>query len=207
METKNGYHAHWHLVDGRPEHWNALVLERLVPFFGADKNARDIARILRVPGFLHWKDPANPFPIRLVHRSDRRYTERELAAAFPWVPREGEREAATAIQRSARRAGDMSGDSFWQRAHSLDCRFALPALSGHWLVNGEEFALRPQRNGKQNILVDGKGTACFVDGDGRIGSAKNGGPSIVRWCRYYGYSYAEIARGLKEIFPELEDKA
>lgn len=84
VETRRGYQAYWHARDGaQAEHWNAIVLERLVPYFGADKNARDLCRILRVPGFLHLKDPANPFPVRSVWRHRVSYTERQMAEAFP----------------------------------------------------------------------------------------------------------------------------
>ena len=40
--------------------------EILVSSFGADKNAKDIARVFRLPGFFHQKDPENPHMVELL---------------------------------------------------------------------------------------------------------------------------------------------
>lgn len=212
VETKNGYHVHWHAEDASPNTWNEIVLDRLVPWFGADKNARDIARILRVPGYWHLKNPAEPFMVRLVHRADCSYTERLMLESFPDIGGDKRRDEEIEREReqARRHAGSEAmrgtgGDSFWQAAIGLDCVYALERLSGHWLVGGESFSFRPCRNGNRNIVVDGKQSSCFVDSSGRIGSADKGGPSITRWCAWYGHSWKEIARGLKEVFPELAD--
>src|SRR4029077_7096129 len=52
-------------------------------FYGADKNARDLARVLRAPGFLHMKNPAEPLMIREVHTSSREYPEAEMLGFYP----------------------------------------------------------------------------------------------------------------------------
>jgi hypothetical protein len=212
VETKNGYHVHWHAEDGTAKRWNEIVLDRLVPWFGADKNARDIARILRVPGYWHLKDPEAPFMVRLVMRADVTYTERMMLESFPDVggdARRGE-EAEKDRERARRMAGaearrNSRGESFWEAAIALDCGDALERLSGSWLIGGEQITFRKCRNGNRNIVCDGKQTSCFVDSQGRIGSSDNGGPSIVRWARWFGHSYADIARGLKEYFPHLAE--
>ncbi|HEY6180096.1 MAG TPA: DNA-primase RepB domain-containing protein, partial [Kofleriaceae bacterium] len=86
VETKRGYQAYWVAKPpAQAEHWNAIVLERLVPRFGADKNARDLCRILRVPGYYHLKDPSDPFLVRVAWRHRVSYSERQMAEAFAWV--------------------------------------------------------------------------------------------------------------------------
>src|SRR3954454_14282930 len=50
IETKRGYQVYWAAKGAKPEHWNAIVAARLVPYYGADTRARDLARILRMPG-------------------------------------------------------------------------------------------------------------------------------------------------------------
>ena len=92
VETSPG-HAHeyflvaddWPTDDqGRADF--AAVMERMVETYKSDKNAKDLARVLRVPGFLHRKHEPH-----LVHISKpngngekvRRYTRAEILAAFP----------------------------------------------------------------------------------------------------------------------------
>lgn len=198
VETKRGYQAYWNAKDGKPEHWNAIVLERLVPFFGADKNARDLARILRVPGFKHLKNPAEPFEVLEVYRADSSYSEAQMAQRFPEVAK------PEAVQRARREVTFEGSDEFWDRVYHLDCEEALSRLSGSGHVGGEQFTFRRVANGNLNILVDGKGTSCWVDKNGRIGSLDEGGPTIAQWLRWYGHSYGDAAKIIKAMFPQLE---
>lgn len=204
VETKNGYHAYWYAEDAKPEHYR-LVLDRLVSFFGADKNARDLARVLRVPGFLHQKDPTDPFLVRHVFGPNRElvYLERDMLRSFP--PSEAELAERRRHQESRREYTGSDGDGFWERVYNLDCKDGLERLSGHGAVGGERFTFKRTAKGGHNILVDGKGTACWVDESGRIGSPTKGGPTLYQWLRWYGTPPAECARVLKEIFPHLED--
>lgn len=209
IETRSGHHAYWDAIDGTAANWNEVVLGRLVPYYGADRNARDIARILRAPGYRHLKDPANPFPIRIVHQTPARYTEAQMLAAYPDAGRverdQIERERA---ERAAARPEFRGGDGFWDRVHDLDCRLALERLSGHPLVAGEHFTFRHAGSaGNLNIYVDGRGTSCWIDQNGRIGSRDKGGPGIYQWLRWYGASPREIATVLKQVIPELERDA
>jgi hypothetical protein len=77
------YHRYW-LASGIqvPEH--RPIMERLVREFGCDKNAKDAARVLRVPGFYHKK--REPHLVRLLDANARVYTAEEIKGAFPpWV--------------------------------------------------------------------------------------------------------------------------
>lgn len=201
VETKNGYHVYWYAEGALAEHYR-LILDRLVTFFGADKNARDLARVLRVPGFLHQKDPANPFPVRRVFRDAALvYLERDMLRTFP--PSEVEL-AERKRHEVQRREYDGKGD-FWERVYNLDCLDGLERLSGHGACGGERFTFRRCANGNSNILVDGKGSSCWVDEAGRIGSKTNGGPTLYQWLRWYGNQPGECARVLKEIYPHLAE--
>lgn len=201
VETKRGYQAYWNAKDARPEHWNAIVLHRLVPYFGADQNARDLARILRAPGYLHLKDPADPFPVRVVHKRDVAYTEAQMVAAFPDSQKvKRDRAEREAIKREVRFAGS---DDFWERVYQLDCEEGLRRLSGHASVGGERYTFRQVASGNRNIFVDGKGTSCWVDKNGHIGSLAGGGPTLAQWLKWFGLSYGEAAKVIKELFPEI----
>lgn len=217
VETKRGYQAHWFAKPGaKAAHWDALVLERLVPYFGADKNARDLCRILRVPGYLHWKDPANPFAVRRVFQLDVSYTEQQIANAFPWhASRERHQEHLAEAQRRAHvearekarqaaiAAGRVPTQSLWDAIWELDQREALTRLSGSSIVDGQSYTFRRTGRNRFNILVDGKGSSCFIDEAGKIGSLSGGGPSVVAWCRWLGKGYPEIIAALKGAFPHL----
>jgi hypothetical protein len=204
VETKNGHHVYWEARDADASTWNAIVLERLVPWFDADPNARDLCRILRVPSFKHWKDPANPFECRTVHAKLVTYTPDDMLRAF--APREDQGAAKRAhaeSKRDASRDGVVTGDSFWDRVYSLDCGYALAKLSGSPCVRGEHFEFRATREGKRNVLVGGKGTSVWLDRHGRIGSLSKGGPTIAQWLRWYGLSWREVVDVIKANFPEV----
>lgn len=219
VETKRGYQAHWFAKTGAvAAHWDAIVLERLVPYFGADKNARDLCRILRVPGFFHWKDPANPFLVKQVFKLDVTYTEQQIAHAFPWrANRERHQEQLAAAQRRATieardkqrqaelAAGRVPTQSLWDAIWNLDHREVLERLSGSSIVNGEHYTFRRGSHGNLNIDVNGRGSSCFIGAEGRIGSQDDGGPTIVQWCKWLGKGYPEIIAALKDVFPHLAE--
>lgn len=214
VETKRGYQAWWAAKHARPETWNALVLERLVPFFGADKNARDLCRILRKPGYLHLKDPAEPFLVRTVWRHSVSYTERQLAQAFPWVPdkkaqRQAHNEARTAAAAELARSNATVTETLWEAIYRLDCEEGLRRLSGHSAVNGERYQLKRTSRGNLNVFVDNghgfKSSPCFVDADKRIGSPSGGGPTLVQWLRWFGHPWRTVLDTLFELFPQLKE--
>lgn len=213
VETKRGFQAYWCARDGVAEHWNAIVLERLVAHYGADRNARDLCRILRAPGFLHLKDPADPFRCRVVWQHVVSYHERQMAEHWPWVCATSHhvaQERTEAVARAATSAtsespGTAQSDEFWQAVGNLDCRDALERLSGTGYVNGERFTFRRMSNGNANIFCDGRGTSCWVDASGKIGSLDKGGPFITHWLRWYGNDWPTTLRAVKEIYPHLAE--
>ena len=90
------FHRYWLVddvwpADGKGRADFAAVMERMVESYGSDKGAKDISRVLRVPGFLHRKvrdGVVNPFMVHMVEASGRRYTRAQIFAAFPPVARE-----------------------------------------------------------------------------------------------------------------------
>jgi hypothetical protein len=206
IETKRGFQAYWRAKDGQARHWNAIVLERLVPFFGADKNARDLARILRAPGYYHCKNPAERFLVTVAHELNGSYHELEMAQLFPPVVAHPEAEWRLEVGAMHRvfPQGGSGGDTFWQRVYNLDCEEGLRRLSGHSAIGGEHYTFRRCSSGNLNILVGGKGTSCWIDKHKRIGSLSQGGPTLYRWLAWFRNSPAACVRVLKEIFPQLE---
>jgi len=96
IETKNGFHVYWILE--APVMLNELnenqreelklqyrqVEEAILARFDGDPGAKDAARVLRIPGSLHQKDPNDPFTIKITHASPDEciYTFEEVREAF-----------------------------------------------------------------------------------------------------------------------------
>lgn len=86
VDTKNGYHAWWFLDEPEkviPENMNILraIQEEVVTKIGGDPAAKDLTRVLRYPGSIHWK--SEPYPITMVHCIGTTYTLMEMQEAFP----------------------------------------------------------------------------------------------------------------------------
>ena len=64
------------------------VMDRLSRDFGNDPNAKDLARVLRLPGFLHKKNPKAPHLVRITGGDGRRYSAAQILAAFPPVTKQ-----------------------------------------------------------------------------------------------------------------------
>ena len=58
------------------------IMATMVAKYGADNNAKDIARVLRVPGYKHNKNPSTSFIARLVGEIGPAYTTDQLMVAF-----------------------------------------------------------------------------------------------------------------------------
>ncbi|MBE0627762.1 MAG: PriCT-2 domain-containing protein [Burkholderiales bacterium] len=80
------FHRYW-LIDAatapKVSEWLA-VMRRMVADWDSDPNAKDAARVLRLPGFPHQKNPDNTHTVRIVARSSRApYRWTEIIAAIP----------------------------------------------------------------------------------------------------------------------------
>lgn len=180
IETKRGHQCYWNAREATVEA-HPHIQRGLVELFNADKNAKDLSRILRVPGFYHWKDENDPYLIDVIHDSDMSFDEGWMLKYFSpnaeckktnqWTPK-----------------GDNPND----------VEKALVTLSGHPAVNKDRFTLRENGNGTRQIWVNGKTTACWIDSSGWIGSHDKGGPSIVQWLNWYSNDYRGALNMLRD---------
>lgn len=60
----SNWHAYW-LVTGAPLDRFTEVQSRLAAYYDTDATVTDLPRVMRVPGFAHTKNPANPQPVML----------------------------------------------------------------------------------------------------------------------------------------------
>ena len=83
VETRNGYHVYY-AVDDIKDAETAKYLENyLVSVVKiADKNCKDVARIMRVPGSTWCKDPKHKFTCNIINASDVSYKLEDLLKQF-----------------------------------------------------------------------------------------------------------------------------
>lgn len=199
VESKNGFHIYWNCREATLQNYSN-VLSGLRHYFLGDHRAKDVARLLRAPGYLHQKDPSDPFLVQVVWSFDGTYSEKLMLYNFP-IPSDESDEITEPSP--ARVKMSFAGDDFWERVYNMDCEYALLRLSGTPYVNGEVYTFQRLPNGHLNIWVNGKPTSSFIDSRKKIGSLSGGGPSIWFWLKWFGRSNTETYRVLVEAFPEL----
>lgn len=92
VESSPGkFHRYW-LLDAKAgptfAAWND-VMRRMVKDWKSDPAAKDVSRVLRLPGFPHQKNPNKPHMVRIVAQSLRKpYPWNEITAAIPPLLRE-----------------------------------------------------------------------------------------------------------------------
>ena len=82
VETKRGYHCYWRAIDATAA--NYPVIEKgIAEFLCADGSLITPTHTLRFPGFLHQKDPKNPFLVRWVWQNPKNeYSEKSMLRVF-----------------------------------------------------------------------------------------------------------------------------
>lgn len=88
VESSPGRHHRYVLVAGCPLDGFRPLQERLVQDYGSDPNAKDLPRVLRLPGFYHMKNPDTSHLVRIVSSSGKRpLSYNEAKRIFPPVQR------------------------------------------------------------------------------------------------------------------------
>lgn len=65
VETYNGYHIYWIITGGAINKF-VPIQKALVRKFNSDPAVTNLARVMRIPGFFHMKNPKSPFMVRVV---------------------------------------------------------------------------------------------------------------------------------------------
>lgn len=86
VQSKAGQHHFFLLPPGERLEDFKHAQEALAAHFGSDAAVKDLPRVMRVPGFFHMKDPKDPFLVKLVQVSSRRYSIDEVLNAYPAPP-------------------------------------------------------------------------------------------------------------------------
>ncbi|MFY0568961.1 DNA-primase RepB domain-containing protein [Archangium lansingense] len=83
VRTRKGWHHYWILAPGEELSAFKSAQATLAAHFGTDPAVKDLPRVMRVPGFLHMKDPANPVLVQLVRAGGERYSIADVLNEYP----------------------------------------------------------------------------------------------------------------------------
>jgi P4 family phage/plasmid primase-like protien len=165
VETKNGHHVYWLLdeplykEDGGD--WNAIIArwerieQSIVDTLKGDDNAKDLCRILRVPGTYYWKKSEGAYKkglagvfriagkyMEVAHR----YSMDRVEEVFPYV-------APAISAKTPERGKDQKTDrnDFFRRMNEM---YPLPERpSFQKLVSGAEGTLPPDSKSRNTALL------------------------------------------------------
>lgn len=88
VKSGGGLHAYWYAQDNEPldpERFKSIEMGIIQAFDGCPRT-KDIARVLRLPNFLHMKDPKSPYLIEIMYEdAAHKVTGEQLKAAYPYV--------------------------------------------------------------------------------------------------------------------------
>jgi RepB DNA-primase from phage plasmid len=123
-------------ADDDAKHEFRGMMERMIKDFGSDPEAKDLARVLRLAGFYHMKDPTNPQLVRIISSSGIRYSRTELLEKFPPIERSKPR---LVIDNTgfATVDNEITGERIYSKRRELEYRSALTFIRtdtrGDWL--------------------------------------------------------------------------
>ncbi len=146
------------VVEGMSAADHQGVMRRLVSDYGSDPGARDLVRVLRVPGFFHQKDPERPQRVELHEATGVVYPASEILRAFspqaPTLPKPNRVAMPTdvggvAFERIVRALAHISADDreTWFRvgaALKLELGEAGRPIWDEWSARSEKFDARTQ---------------------------------------------------------------
>ena len=70
VESSPGkYHRYIFSSGGSDFDGHRSIMDTMVSEYGSDPNAKDISRVMRLPGFFHKKRPSYPHMVRIIHES------------------------------------------------------------------------------------------------------------------------------------------
>ncbi|OPZ79394.1 MAG: hypothetical protein BWY78_00068 [Alphaproteobacteria bacterium ADurb.Bin438] len=85
VETKKGFHLYWKALNPTIDNFEKIE-KGIIKKTKSDRACKDVTRLLRCPNFYHCKDPVNKFLIKVIHNSDKAYTEEQMLFHFRLPP-------------------------------------------------------------------------------------------------------------------------
>lgn len=191
VRTRKGWHHYWALVPGEALSAFTSAQATLAAHFGTDPAVKDLPRVMRVPGFLHQKEPANPVLVQLVRAGSERYRIADVLNAYP-AP-EGFQPPASSVAvagsdkrtRRSKQGAHLAPTSRREAKALLEEMFRHPLV--RWMVEEPDAVSRETWRGcAQNV-------ACAVmDHPDLIEQARQAFHALSE--DYTGYSWTETER-------------
>jgi len=118
VRSGGGEHAYWLLQPGEPLSAFGPAQLQLAAALGTDAAVHDLPRVMRVPGFLHQKDPAAPKAVMITEANDGPLLSiAGVLAAFP--PPDGGRGQTSTASAAASAAPANYGPRLFDRANAV----------------------------------------------------------------------------------------
>lgn len=201
VESKNSYHMYRFAKDWDKESYET-ILRWLAEYFQWDpKICTDRARVLRLPWYRHMKDPNDPFLVECIAiDKEAKYTKEEMMKAFPRTKKEEEIYVQenklltpTWSLPSHKPRTNTHDDRWWKVGDSSLVRFSkmwnaqemLTQISWTSMVNWDNYTFKENSSWTQQIHVNWKPSACWIDKQWMIWSADKWWPTWVDWVRRY----------------------
>jgi len=179
VESSPGKAHYYFLCDGIEKDEFTALQERLIADYGSDKSAKDVARVLRLPGFYHQKK--EPHKVSIIHESSSLPYHRDVVlSSFPPVVKpKPDRSTAPVIDSSNNLIADLRS-----------ALFSLHADDYHlWIEIG--MALKSMGDQGRGLWLEWSSTSESFD---PVESAK-------KW-----QSFAPTTIGYKSVFHEATSR-
>lgn len=113
VETKRGYHLYWRAKDAIINNYNNIMIG-IIKKLNSDESVKGCNRLMRMPGFYHFKDKYNPILVKLIERNNNQYSDKEMLYYFP-VPKQIKKTDYNPKDHS-----DMLNPEYWDRIFKLN---------------------------------------------------------------------------------------
>lgn len=212
-------HRYW-AVDGLGIEDHRPIMERMVRDFGSDKNAKDEARVLRLPGFYHCK--REPHLVELIEASGIIYDAAEILDAFPPWREEIERPSPRSHPRPTPTQADelekarealkyVAADNYdeWYRIGAILQKTFGAAGRGLWdewsSASGAKFKVAAQDKKWQQIANIEKLSLGSIFYKARQGGFRFSQQRIAATSRTYERRQEEKPKLAETITPDIAD--
>ncbi|MCC2485079.1 hypothetical protein LKM01_25130 [Bacillus pacificus] len=214
VETRNGFHIYWLVEDGEIEDF-VLVEEAIINIFGewADKAVSDLPRILRIPGFLHYKEEDEPF-ICTVKQWGKRWRKQEIiqTLGLKIKKRKEERKERVGARKEHKKTAATTDLKFVRKAYSKKQEMTEADFL-HWIKREPIQNFFKNAELKENRfschfhpVVDTKASAALYELDNGVqvytchgNCTKKGRDIISMYQALHGCGYRQALTGLAKI--------
>lgn len=207
VESVHGFHIYYlsteWLAKEQYERWNLWLMQ----YYHWDiKVCKDIARVLRIPGYYHCKGEKQLVVLRDDLFCWKSYSYDQMLLAFPYT--EEDKKPEVVIKPVEKKRED--DEDFRYKINKLDNRMMLLELSWTKRVNWEIIGFKRNSDWTEQITINWQPRSCWIDKNWLIGSYDDGWPWWINWLQYYlkrkltKSEWTDLLKVINANHPELE---